>query len=96
MATAYVTMDGVVQLVISEVSSCQKVNSSNLKASIYIACLLSQTDIMRLHSCVIDIIVYCIAVSCSRCIHGRCIAQNQCLCDNGWDGPACDTLSELF
>lgn len=31
----------------------------------------------------------CIPI-CTDCIHGKCVAPEQCKCDAGFGGPACD------
>jgi multiple epidermal growth factor-like domains protein 10/11 len=32
----------------------------------------------------------CIAICTTGCIHGTCVAPEQCKCENGYGGPACD------
>lgn len=33
---------------------------------------------------------------CTECTHGKCIAPNECKCEPGFGGPACDISMHLY
>ena len=38
----------------------------------------------------------CISAICSKgCLHGTCIAPDECICNQGWSGESCDECIQL-
>jgi hypothetical protein len=38
----------------------------------------------------------CIPVCSKDCVHGTCVAPDQCLCETGYGGPYCDIYGLVF
>ena len=38
----------------------------------------------------------CISAVCSKgCLHGTCVAPDECICNQGWSGESCDQCIQL-